>query len=138
MDADRLGRASGVASVVLAFGATLLATGLSPSFTWTENALSDLGVAGNDAGTTATVLLFDGGLVLGGLAGLAFARFLVGTGVDRLDRLAGGAFGATSASMGAVGLFPLERRSTSPSPLPFSSASRSRPHWQVWGRSDAA
>ena len=107
MDVNRLGRASGAASVVLAFGGTLLAMGLSPSFTWTEHALSDLGVAWTDAGTTATVLLFDGGLVLGGLAGLAFARCLVWTGVDRLDRLAGGAFGVTSASMGAVGLFPL-------------------------------
>jgi len=107
MDGDRIGRVAGVGSVALALGSTLLATLLSPAFTWSGNALSDLGVAWTAAGTTGTVVLFDGGLVLGGLAGLAFARFLVHSAPDALHRLAGASFGVTSASMGAVGLFPM-------------------------------
>jgi hypothetical membrane protein len=98
------GRLGGLA-VVLALGAILLATSLSPAFAWGDNALSDLGVAWTDAGTPLTVLVFNGGLVAAGLAGLGFAW--------SLWRASGGAGRVVPASLGVavvllglVGLFP--------------------------------
>jgi hypothetical membrane protein len=70
-DLDRLGRASGVAFPVVSLGAILLATLVSPTFTWTGSALSDLGAFG-----APTALLFNGGLVLAGLVAFPFVAWL--------------------------------------------------------------
>lgn len=56
----------GVASPLVALSLIALAISRSPWFSWTENALSDLGVQGSAA-------LFNSGLVIGGLLSFAFA-----------------------------------------------------------------
>lgn len=101
------GRTAGLASATVALGTTLLAAVVSPTFSWTGNALSELGVAWTAVGTPATVALFNGGLVLGALFGLVFAGALYRGGETRLERATGIAFGMTTASMGGVGLFPV-------------------------------
>lgn len=105
MNAREVARYAGVASVVVALGSTLLATAVSPDFSWSRDALSELGVT-DGVGTGTTVLLFNGGLVLGALLGLAFARYLIDAAATRLERAAGASFALTTASMGGVGLFP--------------------------------
>lgn len=104
MDAGRL---AGPASVGVALGGTLLATLASPTFDWTEHALSELGATTTGVGTDATVLLFNGGLVAGAVLGLAFAWYLARTAATSLDRATGLLFALTSGAMGGVGLFPL-------------------------------
>ena len=101
IDLDRLGRVSGVAFVLVSLGAILYATVASPTFAWTESALSDLGAPG-----APTALLFNGGLVLTGLVALPFVTWLYRRGRNRLER-AGGAVLAVSAVLSAlVGIFP--------------------------------
>lgn len=87
-------------------GSILLATAVSPSFSWRENALSNLGVTTTDAGTTTTVMLFNGGLVGGGLVGVLFCLLAV-----RLARRPGVrpvvvVLGLTMVMMALVGVFP--------------------------------
>jgi hypothetical membrane protein len=48
-DRLRLARLSGTVAPVVAFGAILLATVLAPWFSWTGDALSDLGVPATSA-----------------------------------------------------------------------------------------
>lgn len=119
MDPLGVGRWAGVASVVVALGSTLLATVVSPEFAWSRNALSELGVIGTGVGTQTTVVLFNGGLVLGAALGLAFAWFLVRTAATSLGRVAGGSFALTTASMGGVGLFPAGTALHAPAALAF-------------------
>lgn len=59
---------SGIFTPLIAFACILLAIAHSPRFSWTENALSDLGV---QQGVTA--VLFNSGLVISGLLTLVFA-----------------------------------------------------------------
>lgn len=106
-DPTALGQTAGVASVVIAFGGTLAATAISPTFSWTRNALSELGSTATAAGTELKVALFNGGLVLGALFGLVFAWYLATTSRAWPGRLAGVAFGLTTASMAGIGLFPV-------------------------------
>lgn len=105
MVSARMGRIAGVLSVVVALGTTLLATIVSPSFRWTEHALSELGVTWTAVGTPTTVALFNGGLVAGAGFGLGFAWFLRDSARSDLGRATAVAFGVTTASMGAVGVF---------------------------------
>ena len=87
-------------------GSVLLATVVSPAFSWRYNALSNLGVTTTDAGTTATVVIFNGGLVGGGLAGMLFCVLAF-----RLTRRPGRRIvvtmvGVTLVMMSLVGVFP--------------------------------
>lgn len=107
IDPAAIGRLAGLASVAVTLGSTLIATVVSPGFSWTGNALSDLGTVEAAVGTPLTVALFNGGLVLGAVLGLGFAWFLVSASESRLGRLAGGSLGLTVASMAGVGLFPV-------------------------------
>lgn len=107
MDPETAGRAAGPASVITALGGTLAATVASPSFSWSDDALSELGVTGTTAGTEMTVLLFNVGLLLGGLLGLGFAWYLVRTATGTGWRATGVVFGVTALAMAGVGLFPM-------------------------------
>jgi len=60
--------ASGIVAPVVAFTFVLVAIASYPEFSWTENALSDLGVKAG-----ATAILFNCGLVIGGGLALVFA-----------------------------------------------------------------
>lgn len=106
MDSDTAFRGSGAAAVLVTMAAILLATLVSPAFAWTGNALSDLGVTGTAAGTGTTVLLFNGGLIAGGVLGLVFAVALARTRPTLAGSVVGGLFALTMALMGLVGVFP--------------------------------
>jgi hypothetical membrane protein len=67
----KVSAACGVAGAVVVFACILLAVASWSSFSWTDNALSDLGV---QAGVTAP--LFNGGLISGGVLFLAFTAGL--------------------------------------------------------------
>lgn len=101
-----MGPILGVAALVVTFGGIVVAIALSPAFSVGSNALSNLGDAGDPAGTTTTELLFNGGLILGGLAGAGFGAWLFTQCENHLQRLGTGVFVAALLSMGAVGVFP--------------------------------
>ncbi|MFB6186041.1 MAG: hypothetical protein ABEI86_04135, partial [Halobacteriaceae archaeon] len=61
---DRLWKFTGIFAIITGFGGILLAILVSPWFTWTGNALSDLG---NPA--RASSIFFNGGLILAGVFG---------------------------------------------------------------------
>jgi len=92
----------GIITPIVAFTCILLAIGYSPQFSWTENALSDLGVQG---GLTAP--LFNYGLIISGVMSLIFA-----TGIFALlhKKLVGevGSFSFILATLAliAIGVFP--------------------------------
>lgn len=94
----------GVASTVLALGGIALAVALAPWFSWTGNALSDLGVAGD----ALVRVPFNGGLLLGGVAALPYAWVVWMTAGDRAGRLVGALFGLTAVFMAGVGGFPAD------------------------------
>lgn len=106
MNRDQVMAASGVAAVLVTLSAVVLATLVSPDFAWTMNALSDLGVTTTDAGTQATVFIFNGGLVFGSLLGLVFAVLRWRRARWGMGRFVAVLFGVTMAAMGGVGLFP--------------------------------
>ena len=97
---------TGAFAAVVTIGCTLLATLVSPSFAWQENALSNLGVTATDAGTTVTVVLFNGGLILGGVLGLVFTWLLYRTATGRLSRFVAVSLSLTLVLMALVGVFP--------------------------------
>jgi hypothetical membrane protein len=67
----RISGICGVLTPVVAFTCIFLAIGSAPEFSWTENALSDLGVMPG-----ATVALFNYGLIVSGILGFVFAASL--------------------------------------------------------------
>lgn len=100
MDPRRVGSVSGVAGPLVAGASILLAILLSPTFTWGDSALSDLGVA------PRTELLFNGGLVLGGALVLPFAWWLWRDASDHFQRAGAVLFALAGCSLSGVGLFP--------------------------------
>lgn len=103
---DRLRRAwtwAGVGAVVVGLATVGLATVLEPWFTWTGHALSDLG----DPARTANYHVYNRGMVLVGLLGLAFSA-RVALAREHPVHLAGAGLAAvTTAALGLVGVFPL-------------------------------
>jgi len=96
---------SGISAIIApltAFTLILLAIAYSPNFSWTENALSDLGV---QEGVTA--IMFNTGLIISGVLAILFAtglfRFLQENTLGRISAfvLVLGAFALT-----AIGIFP--------------------------------
>jgi hypothetical membrane protein len=94
-----------VVAVTITIGSILLATLLSPAFAWRENALSNLGVTWTDAGTMTTVVLFNGGLVTGGVVGVVAATTLYRQGTGPGDRTVVVLAGIALTLMGLVGAF---------------------------------
>lgn len=105
MEPQRAGRAAGVASVTVTIGTILAAALVSPDFRWTRNALSNLGQPGHPVATPLTTLLFDGGLVVGGVVGLGFGA-LLWSADGAVGRAAAPVFVATMVAMAAIGIFP--------------------------------
>jgi hypothetical membrane protein len=91
----------GIIAPIVAFAFVLLAIALSPQFSWTGNALSDLGVV---EGVTA--VLFNSGLIIGGILAIIFASGLF---IFLRNRVLGriGAFISTLAALAlvAIGIF---------------------------------
>lgn len=92
----------GLAAPVVALTAIVLATLLAApeTFTWHGRALSDMGRPG-----ARTFLLFNGGLIVGGLFGLPFAWRLWIVGRRRLERLGAALLAVTLVGMIGVGGF---------------------------------
>ncbi|MGQ4555968.1 DUF998 domain-containing protein [Halobellus sp. GM3] len=91
----REARHAGPAGAVVAAGAVFAATLRSSTFSWTDSALSDLGVA------PETALLFNGGLVAGGIVGGAYALAL-----REDDPTVAVGYLLSIAAMALVGIFP--------------------------------
>lgn len=98
----------GIIAPIIAFTCILLAISSYPSFSWSDNALSDLGVKG---GITAP--LFNYGLIASGVSAFVFAaglfEFLNGETTGRV-----GAFilGSATIALVSIGLFPESARPT--------------------------
>jgi hypothetical membrane protein len=106
--------ATGVISAVGTPFAIVLATLLAPWFSWSGNALSDLGVA------PRTALLFNGALIGGGLLALPFAWLLWTTADGEsmtadserttahevIERVRSTLFALAAITLGGVGAFP--------------------------------
>lgn len=97
---------SGAVAVCTTIGSILLATLLSPSFSWRANALSNLGVTSTAAGTATTALLFNGGLIAGGAVGLVFCAVVYGNTASRGQRAVAVLLSLTLVLMALVGVFP--------------------------------
>ena len=102
MNCLRISGVSGMLVPFIAFTLILLAISYSPNFSWTENALSDLGV---QEGVTA--VLFNAGLIISGILGLLFAiglfTFLQ---ENLLSRMGACVFVLDTLSLTAIGVFP--------------------------------
>jgi hypothetical membrane protein len=92
---QRLGEASGIAAPIVAFTCILIAIASYPAFSWTNNALSDLGII---SGVTGPVFNF--GLYCSGLFVLKFAVF----GLFKYFRSWVGKIGALTFAATAVAL----------------------------------
>jgi hypothetical membrane protein len=98
--------ACGIAAPIEAFTCIFLAILLCPQFSWTDNALSDLGVV---EGATST--LFNIGLVLGGiLAGMFGLGLIVLLEKKMLGKIGGVLFMLDAAALTAIGIFPENAR----------------------------
>ena len=98
----RLGAALGVAAPVFAFACILGAVASDPSFSWTNNALSDLGVVHGVAGT-----LFNFGLYTSGLLALGFSVFGLFTYLKGglVGKVGAGFFTAAALALVGIGFF---------------------------------
>lgn len=97
----RIGTWCGLAAPAIGLGSVLLATLLAPWFSWTGNALSDLGHPAR-----ATAPLFNGGQGVAGLLALAFAARLWTDAGGWLRRGALAVLAASFVSLVGVGAFP--------------------------------
>ncbi|WP_435115045.1 DUF998 domain-containing protein [Halolamina sp. C58] len=104
-----IARLAGPAAVVVTIGGILLATALSPTFSW-AGALSDLGV------TPGSAWLFNGSLVVGGLVGAPYAWALWSAAADPLGHLRAATYLLALVAMAGVGLAPAGQ----PLHLPFA------------------
>ncbi|WP_136715135.1 DUF998 domain-containing protein [Halorientalis salina] len=104
--ADSVSAWAGVVAPAFTLGAVVLATLLSPSFSWTGNALSNLGGTVSDASTSLTRAVFNGGLVGGGLVGLGFGYALLRSVRNRVELAGVGLFGLVLLAMALIGVFP--------------------------------
>jgi hypothetical membrane protein len=108
---------SGLAAPVVTLGAILVATVLSPSFSWTASALSDLGRPGEP-----TTWLFDGGLIVGALLALPFVWGLWSNRENGFDAVGTVLLLLSLVSMALVGVFPEGTELHFPMALTFFSA----------------
>jgi hypothetical membrane protein len=90
-----LARLAGPLGAAVALAGVFLAVALSPSFSWTASALSDLGV------DPRTALPFNGGLFVGGCLALGYAPAL-----RKDSRAVAAAYALCASAMAGVGAFP--------------------------------
>lgn len=105
---------SGVASSLVGFGGILLATTLSPTFSWTADAISDLGAPG-----AANPWLLNGGLVAASLVGLPFGWVLWSTARHALERLGSVAFAGSLLALLLVGVYPTGTAAHTPAAVAY-------------------
>ena len=96
---QRLGSSAGIVAPIVAFVCILLAIAFYPQFSWTNNALSDLGVVPG-----ATSELFNFGLLASGLLSFNFATFGLFTyfGQSWVGKIGSAVFAAASLALIAI------------------------------------
>jgi len=93
---------SGILTPIVAFTCIFLAIAFYPQFSWTENALSDLGF-----GKGVSTIVFNSGLVTGGILALLFASgLLVFLRDNVLGRIGAFIFVLATLALTAIGIFP--------------------------------
>lgn len=99
---QRIGVATGIASPVVGFICILAAIASYPAFSWTDNALSDLGIVSGITGP-----LFNFGLFASGLLALSFATFGLFNylGKGWVGRIGSASFAASTLALMAIGIF---------------------------------
>jgi len=99
---QRIGAAAGIVAPILAFTCILTAIASYPAFSWTNNALSDLGVIPGITG-----LLFNFGLYASGFLALNFALFGLFSylGGSWVGKLGAAFFAAATLALMAIGIF---------------------------------
>jgi hypothetical membrane protein len=99
---QRIGAASGIISPIIAFVCILIAIGSYPTFSWTNNALSDLGVV---SGLTAS--LFNFGLFVSGILAFNFSIFGLFTYFRKswVGKIGSTVFGAATIALIAISVF---------------------------------
>ncbi|WP_254529669.1 DUF998 domain-containing protein [Natrinema gelatinilyticum] len=105
VDRTKIATYCGVAGPAVSLGAIVLAMVLAPpeTFTWGERALSDMGRYG-----APTFLLFNGGLILGGLISIPFVWRLWSASRNTVERLGITLIAVAVVGMVGVGVFFLE------------------------------
>lgn len=97
---------SGIMVPPIAFTLIILAIAYSPEFSWTENALSDLGIQEG-----ATALLFNNGLIISGVLTILFATGLLTCLQENLlGRLGAFVLFLDAFALTAMGVFPEDVR----------------------------
>lgn len=92
----------GILTPIIAFTCILLAIASWPSFSWTDNALSDLGVQEGN-----TSVLFNFGLIISGVLALVFAFGLFISIREKAGaRMGAFIFTLTALTLIAIGIFP--------------------------------
>jgi hypothetical membrane protein len=99
---EKIGASSGILSPIIGFVCIITAIATYPSFSWTNNALSDLGVI---PGITSSVFNF--GLIACGLLAINFAIFelYVYFGRNNLGKIGSALFAVGSLALIAIGVF---------------------------------
>ncbi len=99
---QRIGGACGIAAPILAFTCILIAIASYPAFSWTNNALSDLGIIPGLTGP-----LFNFGLYASGFLAFNFAVFGLFTyfGKRWVGKIGSVVFVATTLALMAIGVF---------------------------------
>lgn len=111
---ERLGTASGLLTPIVTLGAIIIATTISPTFTWVGSALSDLGAPG-----APTAWLFNGGLIVGSIIALPFGALVFVKAHNRLEQAGAVSFGVTAVFLAAIGVFPLGTPQHRPAAVSF-------------------
>jgi hypothetical membrane protein len=99
---QRMGAAAAIAAPILAFTCILIAIASYPGFSWTNNALSDLGIIPGITGP-----LFNFGLYTSGLLAFNFAVFGLFTYLGKrwVGKIGSAVFTATALALIAIGVF---------------------------------
>ncbi|MGD6805937.1 MAG: DUF998 domain-containing protein [Candidatus Bathyarchaeia archaeon] len=108
IDRKRVGAAAGIAAPIVAFTCILSAIASYPLFSWTNNALSDLGVVEG-----VTSVLFTSGLVTAGVLAVIFAALgLFNYADSRLGKAGSIVFAAACMALVLIGIFNENYRPT--------------------------
>lgn len=99
---QRIGAAAGIIAPIVAISCILIAIASYPAFSWTNNALSDLGIIPGVTG-----LLFNFGLCASGLLGFNFTLFglLPYIGKSGVGKIGGVIYAAATIALVAIGVF---------------------------------
>lgn len=93
---------SGVAGALVGVVALLVATLVSPTFSWTGNAISDLGASG-----AAYPQVLNVGLVASSLLAVPFVYVVWHRGTHPVERAGAITYALSLASLGLIGVFPI-------------------------------